>query len=104
MSDELVKVGRIDEFSEGKLKRVRVAGEDVVVANVRGKIYAIGDLCTHKGGPLHEGGLEGAVVICPWHGGQFDVTTGKVISPPPTKDAIPFNVQIRGSDVLVKKK
>jgi nitrite reductase/ring-hydroxylating ferredoxin subunit len=104
MSDGFVKVGRMEDFSEGKLTKVQVEGEDVVLANVEGRIYAIADSCTHKGAPLHEGELEGAIVICPWHGGQFDVTTGKVMSPPPMRDAIPFNVQIKGSDVLVKKK
>lgn len=104
MSDGFVKVGRIEEFLEGKLKKVQVAGEDVVVANVGGKIYAIAGSCTHRGGPLDEGELEGTIVICPWHGGQFDITTGKVVSPPPTKDEAPFDVQISGSDVLLKKK
>ena len=104
MGDGFVKVGRMEDFSEGKLKKVQVAGEDVVMANVGGKIYAIAGSCTHRGAPLQEGELEGTIVICPWHGGQFDIMTGKVISPPPMKDVIQFNVQIKGSDVLVEEK
>jgi nitrite reductase/ring-hydroxylating ferredoxin subunit len=81
-----------------------VAGEDAVVANISGKIYAMTATCTHRGGPLDEGELDGITVICPWHGGTFDVTTGKVVSPPPKKDEVAFDVQIQGSDVLLKKR
>ena len=104
MSEGFVKVGNLGDFPEGKLKKVQVAGEDVVVANVSGKIYAMTSTCTHRGGPLDEGELDGNTIICPWHGGQFDATTGKVVGPPPKKDEIPFDVQIQGSDVLLKKR
>lgn len=104
MSEGYVKVGQISEFLEGSMKKVQVGGEDVLVANVGGKLYAITATCTHRGGPLDEGELNGTVVVCPWHGGQFDVTTGKVVSPPPMRDEVPFEVQIQGSDVLLKKK
>ncbi len=55
MSDGFIAVGRIDDFPEGKLRRVKVAGEGVVLANVRGRIYAISNCCTHRGVPLAEG-------------------------------------------------
>ena len=61
MSDEFITVGRIDDFPEGNLRKVKVAGEDVVVANVGGRIYAISDCCTHRGAPLAEGNSKG-----PW--------------------------------------
>lgn len=104
MSEGYVKVGQVAEFPVGSLKKVVFGGEDVLVANVGGKLYAIANTCTHRGGPLDEGELEGNNVICPWHGGQFDVTTGKVVGPPPTKDEILFDVRVEGSDVLMKRK
>jgi nitrite reductase/ring-hydroxylating ferredoxin subunit len=104
MSNGFVKVGRMEDFSKGKLAKVQVNGEDVVLANVEGRIYAIADSCTHSGAPLHEGELEGTIVICPWHGGQFDITTGKVMSPPPMKDAVTFDIEVKGSDVLLRKR
>jgi len=94
----------MSDFPVGSLKRVRVGKDDVVVANVNGTLYAITASCTHRGGPLDEGELRGSLVICPWHGGQFDLATGKAINPPPTKDAIPFEVKIDGSDVMLKRK
>ena len=104
MSEGYVKVGQVADFPAGSLKKVTVGVDEVVVANVGGKLYAITDKCTHRGGPLNEGELEGTTIICPWHGGKFDLTTGKVISPPPMKDEASFTVRIEGSDVLLKKK
>lgn len=104
MSEGYVKVGRLGEFPAGMLKKVQLGGEYVLVANVGGKIYAISNTCTHRGGPLDEGELKGNIVTCPWHGGQFEVTTGKVVSPSPTKDEVSFDIRIHASDVLLKKK
>lgn len=94
----------MEDFPVGSLRKVVSGGEDVVVANVGGKLYAMTNMCTHRGGPLDEGELEGSKVICPWHGGQFDVTTGRVVGPPPMSDEVPFDVRVEGSDVLLKKR
>lgn len=104
MSEGFTKAGTVTDFPEGKLKKVQVKGEDVVVANISGKMYAMTATCTHRGGPLDEGELNGTTVVCPWHGGQFDITTAEVVSPPPMKDEVQFEVQIQGSDVLLKKR
>jgi nitrite reductase/ring-hydroxylating ferredoxin subunit len=104
LSNGYTSVGQVADFIAGKLKRVQVGGEAVVVGNLNGKIYAITATCTHRGGPLDEGEIDGNSLICPWHGGQFDVTTGKVLSPPPTRDEVSYDVEIRGSDVFLKKK
>ena len=56
----------------------RVAdGRMVAIANVDGTLHAIDGLCPHQGGPLGTGELCGTVLTCPWHGWQFDVTTGR---------------------------
>lgn len=86
------------------MKKVSVSDEHVLVANVAGKLYAIGNTCTHRGCSLDEGELEGNIVTCPCHGGQFDVTNGKVVAPPPSKDEPQYEVEIQGTDVLVGKK
>ena len=103
-SDGYSKVGQVSDFPDGSLKKVTVGGEDVVVGKVEGNLYAVADKCTHRGGPLSEGELEGTTVTCPWHGGQFDLTTGKVITPPPMREATAFDVKIEGTDVLLRKK
>jgi nitrite reductase/ring-hydroxylating ferredoxin subunit len=104
LSSGYVKVGEVSDFPAGSLKKVVVDGEDVVLDNVGGKLYAMGGKCTHRGGPLSDGELEGTTLTCPWHGGQFDITTGKVLAPPPTRDEPSFDVRIEGSTVLLKKK
>jgi nitrite reductase/ring-hydroxylating ferredoxin subunit len=61
------------------MKKVEVPGSDeVVVANVGGKFYAMRGLCHHQGGPLAEGEIDGSIVTCPWHGAKWDITTGKL--------------------------
>jgi 3-phenylpropionate/trans-cinnamate dioxygenase ferredoxin subunit len=104
MSEGYIKVGQFAEFPSGSLKAVMVGGEQVLVANVEGKLYAISNKCTHRGGPLNEGELEGNIVICPWHGGRFDLTNGKVVGPPPMRDEASFDLRIEGTDVLLRKK
>ena len=104
MDNVYTKVGHITDFPVGSLRKVVVSGEAVLVTNLNGKLYAVSESCTHRGGPLSDGELDGNTVICPWHGGQFEITTGKVISPPPMKGLSIFDVKITGSDVLLKRK
>jgi nitrite reductase/ring-hydroxylating ferredoxin subunit len=70
------KVADVAEVGDGQAKVVEVDGRSVAVFNVAGRFYAIDNLCPHRGGPLGEGDVEGAVVVCPWHGWRWDVTTG----------------------------
>jgi len=67
---------------EGKRVRVEAEGQAVAVFNVRGSLFAIGADCTHQGGPLEEGEVDGLRVECPWHGSVFDLETGKVLRAP----------------------
>jgi len=70
------KVADVAEVGDGQAKVVEVDGRSVAVFNVAGRFYAIDNLCPHRGGPLGEGDVEGPVVVCPWHGWRWDVTTG----------------------------
>jgi nitrite reductase/ring-hydroxylating ferredoxin subunit len=74
---ELIKVAKVAEIPEGTGKTVEAGGKKIAVFNVGGKFYAIDDTCKHRGGPLGEGELDGTNVTCPWHGWEYDVTTGK---------------------------
>jgi nitrite reductase/ring-hydroxylating ferredoxin subunit len=104
MSEGFAKVGQLSDFSSGSMKKVQVNEEDVLVANISGRVYAIVDTCTHRGCSLSEGTIEGNVVTCPCHGGRFNITTGKVIGAPPKRDESSFEVRMQDSDVLVKKR
>src|SRR5919204_3890847 len=72
------KVANKKDIKEDGLLRVELEGRPVVLAMVEGKIYAIDATCTHKGGPLNKGKLEGHNLTCPWHYAVFDVRNGKV--------------------------
>jgi 3-phenylpropionate/trans-cinnamate dioxygenase ferredoxin subunit len=104
MSEELVKIGSLDDFPTGSKKKVQVNGEYALVANLSGKIYAIGDVCTHRACSLSEGEIEDSTIVCPCHHGRFDITTGKVVGPPVKIDVASYEVQVQGSDVFVKKR
>ena len=75
MEKDFVKVAETKDFQASRMMAVEVNGEKVCVANVEGRYYAIGNVCTHMGGPLAEGEIEGFEVQCPWHGSKFDIMT-----------------------------
>ena len=69
-------------FPEGKPTCVTVGARTIAVFKVSGKTYALDNTCTHLGGPLCKGRLDGFAVQCPWHGSRFDVRSGQVVGPP----------------------
>jgi nitrite reductase/ring-hydroxylating ferredoxin subunit len=82
VESDYVRVADKSEIAGGKMKKVTLDDKEILIANVSGNYYAVGSECTHFGGDLSEGVLEGNVVTCPNHRAKFDVTTGKVVSPP----------------------
>ena len=70
-------VCRVEEVPPGSARLAEVDGRTVALFNVDGRFYAMEDTCLHAGGPLHAGTLEDTVVTCPWHGWEYDVTSGK---------------------------
>lgn len=94
-----VKVAKAGEIKAGEGRTVDANGVAVALFNLEGNFYAIENTCPHRGGPLGEGMLDGRNVICPWHGWQFDVTTGK--SPFMPVGVRTFEVKVEGGDVLV---
>ncbi|MGA2523602.1 MAG: non-heme iron oxygenase ferredoxin subunit [Candidatus Bathyarchaeia archaeon] len=82
MESKYVRVAVESEVGVGKMKKVVLDDIEILIANVNGKYYAVDNTCTHFGGNLSEGILEGNVVTCPNHQAKFDVTTGKVASAP----------------------
>jgi 3-phenylpropionate/trans-cinnamate dioxygenase ferredoxin subunit len=98
---EYFKVAQSNELDEGELMAVEVDGEPVCLAKVNGCIYAFTDNCTHISGPLNEGELDGEVLTCPWHGAQFNITTGKVLRGPARQDIATYPVRVEDNAVFV---
>ncbi|MDE1816645.1 MAG: non-heme iron oxygenase ferredoxin subunit [Thaumarchaeota archaeon] len=100
---EFVKVARKQDVSEGTIREVKYNEESVCLANIGGKYYAIGNICTHEGGPLAEGTFQDFEVECPWHNARFDMRTGEVLSPPAEKPVPTYEVVIKEDDIFIRK-
>jgi nitrite reductase/ring-hydroxylating ferredoxin subunit len=68
----LLRAAKKDEIPPGTIREFQLNGTTVAIANVDGKLYAINNVCLHRGGPLGEGELAGKIVTCPWHGWTYD--------------------------------
>ena len=77
-------------------------GIEIVVVNLDGQFYAVEDVCTHDGGPLGEGKLDGCELICPRHGARFDVRTGAATRMPAIEPVPTYEVRVEDGDVLVE--
>ena len=104
LSGDFVKVADTKDIPRSQMKEVEVGGENICIVNVEGKYFAIGSVCTHEGGPLADGTLEGYEVECPWHGSKFDVRTGEVTNPPADTPEPVYEVKVEGNNILVKKR
>jgi nitrite reductase/ring-hydroxylating ferredoxin subunit len=103
INGDFVKVAETTDIQSTMMKAIEVAGENICLINVEGKYYAIGNVCTHEGGPLAEGTLEGYEVECPWHGSKFDIRTGKVTRPPASEPESTYEVKVEGNDILIRQ-
>ena len=71
-----VKVAEASDIPEDEARVFDLGGRPVAVFNAGGTFHACKNVCPHRGGPIGEGDFDGRLVTCPWHGWQFDVTTG----------------------------
>jgi glycine betaine catabolism B len=104
LSEDFVKAAESKDIAPSSMKAVDVAGEKVCIINIEGNYYAIGNVCTHVGGPLDEGTLEGYEVECPWHGSKFDIRTGEPTKPPARQSVPTYEVKLEGNNILVRKR
>ena len=82
------------ELPNGERLFIEINERPIVVFNIAGDFYAIGDICTHDDGPLGDGRLEGSQVICPRQGARFDVRTGQALRPPAAAPAPSYPVRV----------
>ena len=96
----LTKVAKTSEIPAGSGKVVEVGGKAIALFNAEGSFYAIDNTCKHRGGPLGEGSLSGTTVTCPWHGWEYDVTSGACSMDDSIK-VQKYDVKVDGDDLLI---
>ena len=99
---EYVEVALASELLPGGKKLLDIDGRAVALFNVGGKLYAIDDVCTHDGGPLAEGELDGCEIVCPRHGALFDVRTGAALCMPAFEPVMAHAVKVENGVVFVR--
>ena len=96
-------VAKTNEIKPNQIKQVSIDGKDIVVMNIDGNYFAINDTCTHAGGSLSEGKVEGSIITCDWHGAQFDCKSGKLVKfPAKINDLESYNIVIESDTIFVE--
>lgn len=98
-----LRVGPSESIADGDYAQLEIDGALVAVFNIHGTFYAIEDTCTHDGGELAGGALDGDVVICPRHGARFCLRTGGALTPPAYEPIRTFETRVNDGIVEVKE-
>ncbi|MGH3796790.1 MAG: Rieske 2Fe-2S domain-containing protein [Pseudonocardiaceae bacterium] len=93
-----------DELPGGKPQCVSVGGRDIMLYRANDTIYALANRCTHRGGPLHEGEIDGQDVICPWHQSRFHIPDGSVTRGPAVAPQASYETRVREGKIEVRSK
>ncbi len=97
-----VTVARAGEIPVGGVKIVRLDDCEVAIFHLDDGYYAMDDVCTHDGGPVAEGVLDGDVIECPRHGARFNVKSGAALCLPATSPETVYPVRVHGDDIQVE--
>ena len=98
---EYFEIAPASELPNGERLFVEIEGKSLVIFNIAGQFFSIADICSHDDGPVGEGDLEGFNVVCPRHGGEFDVRDGKAVQLPVVEDIPAYPLQIRDGTIFV---
>ena len=102
VAERYVSVARVGDIPEGGVKVVRVEDQSIAIFRIDGQYYALDDVCTHDGGPLAEGVIEGEQIECPRHGARFNIKTGAVLCLPATAPVGTYAVRVEGDEIQVR--
>ena len=96
----MTSLGPAAQVAEGQGRAFELAGKKIAVFRIAGELYAIDGVCPHRKGPLAEGLIEGRGIICPWHGWEFDLSSGR-LSHDETICLTTYAVVVRDGDMLI---
>ncbi|MBK8421882.1 non-heme iron oxygenase ferredoxin subunit [Candidatus Villigracilis saccharophilus] len=98
---EFVEIAPVSELPNGERLFVDLSDRPIVIFNIAGQLFAIGDVCSHDDGPLGDGLLEDHNIVCPRHGAEFDVRTGKAMAMPAVIDIPAYPVKLVDGNIFV---
>jgi len=97
-----IDVAKAEDVKPGEFRVVDIDDVEIAVINCNGEFYAIEDVCTHDGGQLTGGEIEGCQIECPRHGARFDITTGEALTAPAYEPVAVFPVRVNDGMVQVR--
>jgi len=98
---EYVAVAEVGEIADGERLFFQIDDFDIVLLQIAGEYYAVGDVCSHDNGPLGDGEVEDCAIICPRHGARFDIRTGKVITLPAYEGIPVYPVRVQAGQIEI---
>jgi 3-phenylpropionate/trans-cinnamate dioxygenase ferredoxin subunit len=96
-----VEIAPVDKLPAGERLFVDVSGKSIVIFNLAGKLYAIGDVCSHDNGPVGDGDIDENEIICPRHGARFEIRTGKATSLPAIVDIPAYPLRVENGMIVL---
>ncbi len=99
---EFVRVASVQDLPDPGKVSLEVDDRQVVLFHASGTFYCLDDVCTHDGGPLSDGELNGHQISCPRHGAKFDIRTGAALTMPATVPTVMHEVKVTGDDVFIR--
>jgi len=100
--NDFLPVCKVGDVPDPGKQIFEVGDRYLVLFHVDGQFYALDDVCTHDGGPLGEGILEGYTIACPRHGAKFDIRDGRVLCMPAVSGTPSHDVKVEGDEVFVR--
>ena len=91
---EFLEIASLSDLPNGERLFIEAEGRSLVIFNIAGQFFAIGDICSHDDGPVGDGDIEGFNIVCPRHGGEFDVRTGQAVQMPAVVDIPAYPVKV----------
>ncbi|MDQ4092631.1 MAG: Rieske 2Fe-2S domain-containing protein [Actinomycetota bacterium] len=92
------------ELADGNPQQVTVAGNDVLLYRATSAVYALANRCSHRGGPLHEGKIEGEEIVCPWHSSRFRIQDGSVVRGPAVAPQPCYEARVHQGKIEVRSR
>ena len=92
------------ELADGSPQQVTVAGNDVLLYRTKSAVHALANRCSHRGGPLHEGKIEGQEIVCPWHSSRFRIQDGSVVRGPAVAPQACYEARVHQGKIEIRSR